>query len=114
MTTLGLLVFSLYLAFSKHGQIKLGAVLLVMVDCLGILQSLIALVLLISGGLNGLQTASIVAALPFAVIMLGMCVSLLKALKGEEKERKRKERQTRQFIERLKAKEQIDSSPSKG
>lgn len=80
----------------------------------GILQSLIALVLLISGGLNGLQTASIVAALPFAVIMLGMCVSLLKALKGEEKERKRKERQTRQFIERLKAKEQIDPSPSKG
>ncbi|WP_059042814.1 glycine betaine uptake BCCT transporter [Paenibacillus rubinfantis] len=80
----------------------------------GIMQSLIALTLLISGGLNGLQTASIVAALPFAVIMLGMCVSLLKALNGEDKERKRKERQTRQFIERLRTKEQMDPSPSKG
>lgn len=36
-----------------------------------------ASVLLISGGLEGLQTASIVAALPFAVIMLVMMFSLL-------------------------------------
>lgn len=76
----------------------------------GILQSLIALMLLISGGLSGLQTASIVAALPFAVIMLGMCVSLLKALNGEDKERKRRERETKLFIERLRAKEKIEPS----
>ncbi|GIP38257.1 glycine betaine transporter OpuD [Paenibacillus sp. J31TS4] len=49
----------------------------------GVVQSAIAVVLLISGGLNGLQTASIVAALPFAIILVGMCVSLLKALKTE-------------------------------
>ncbi|MDT8902368.1 BCCT family transporter [Anaeroselena agilis] len=50
----------------------------------GILQSSIATVLLLSGGLKGLQQASIVASLPFAVIMVFMCVSLLKALKKEK------------------------------
>lgn len=43
----------------------------------GILQSSIAVVLLISGGLGGLQTASIVAAPPFAIVLIGMCFSLL-------------------------------------
>jgi glycine betaine transporter len=49
----------------------------------GLLQSSIAAVLLAAGGLNGLQTASIIAAAPFSVIMVLMCVSLLRAL-GEE------------------------------
>lgn len=49
----------------------------------GIVQSAIAVALLMSGGLKGLQTASIVVALPFAVIMLLMIVSLLKALRAE-------------------------------
>ncbi|MGG6310821.1 glycine betaine uptake BCCT transporter [Paenibacillus macerans] len=80
----------------------------------GILQSLMALILLISGGLNGLQTASIVAALPFAVIMLGMCVSLLKALKEEEAVRKQKERQTRKIIEKLLDREKTDPSGANG
>lgn len=50
----------------------------------GFLQSSIAAVLLISGGLEGLQTASIVAALPFAFIMVIMCFSILKALEEEK------------------------------
>ncbi|GLX69611.1 glycine betaine uptake BCCT transporter [Paenibacillus glycanilyticus] len=58
----------------------------------GVLQSSIALVLLISGGLTGLQTASIAAALPFAVILVGMCVSLQMALREEDKIRIKKER----------------------
>jgi glycine betaine transporter len=49
----------------------------------GVLQSTIAAALLVSGGLKGLQTASIVVALPFAVIMLLMIVALLKALQQE-------------------------------
>ncbi|MDV6373786.1 glycine betaine uptake BCCT transporter [Deinococcus arenicola] len=49
----------------------------------GIMQSLIAVALLLSGGLAGLQSASVVAALPFSVIMIGMCFSLFKALKSE-------------------------------
>lgn len=61
----------------------------------GILQSSIAAVLLLSGGLQGLQTASIVAAFPFAIILILMCVSILKALQEEERDRRKiaKERQ---------------------
>ncbi|MED1954008.1 BCCT family transporter [Brevibacillus centrosporus] len=67
----------------------------------GILQSATAVVLLLSGGLEGLQTASIVAALPFAVIMVLMCYSLLKAL-GEEARHERKRRKEQQKkLERL-------------
>lgn len=61
----------------------------------GILQSATAVVLLLSGGLEGLQTASIVAALPFAIIMVLMCYSLLKAL-GEEARHERKRRKEQQ------------------
>jgi choline-glycine betaine transporter len=43
----------------------------------------IAVLLLITGGLKAVQTASIVAALPFAFVMIGMMVSLTKLLKLE-------------------------------
>lgn len=49
----------------------------------GLLQSTIAAVLLMSGGLQGLQTASIVAAAPFAIIMALMCYSLYSSLQQE-------------------------------
>ncbi|HEY1007156.1 MAG TPA: BCCT family transporter, partial [Sphingobacteriaceae bacterium] len=52
----------------------------------GLLQSSIAAVLLLSGGLQGLQTASVVAAAPFAVIMCLMCYSLWTALQQEFEE----------------------------
>lgn len=51
----------------------------------GVIQALLALVLLMTGGLAALQTCSIVAALPLAIIMLLCCVCLLKALKSEKK-----------------------------
>lgn len=66
----------------------------------GLLVSAIASVLLLSGGLNGVQTASIVMALPFSVIMLLMIVSINKALKEEVKEMDRKERRRLQRIEK--------------
>ncbi|WP_244154237.1 BCCT family transporter [Desulfospira joergensenii] len=44
----------------------------------------ITVVLLITGGLKALQTASIVAALPFAFVMLGMVASMLVLLKKEK------------------------------
>ena len=43
----------------------------------------IAVVLLIAGGLKAVQTASIVAALPFAFVMIGMMVSTSKLLKKD-------------------------------
>ncbi len=49
----------------------------------GALLACIAGALLYSGGLKGLQTASIVAALPFAIIMVLMMVSLVRALRQE-------------------------------
>lgn len=49
----------------------------------GILQAAIAYVLLITGGIKSLQVASIVAAFPFAFIMVLVCVNLVKELKKE-------------------------------
>ncbi len=49
----------------------------------GIVQSVAAAVLLWSGGLKGLQTGSILAAFPFAFIVLLMVGSLFKAFKKE-------------------------------
>ena len=51
----------------------------------GILQSMAAVILLMSGGLEALQRMAIVAALPFTVVMVFMVFSLLKALRYEWK-----------------------------
>ncbi len=52
----------------------------------GILQAAIAYVLLITGGIKSLQVASIVAAFPFAFIMVLVCMNLIKELKKEGKQ----------------------------
>lgn len=49
----------------------------------GVIQSVAAAVLLWSGGLKGLQTGSILAAFPFALIMIVMVWSLLKSFREE-------------------------------
>ncbi len=49
----------------------------------GILIAVIAAVLIISSGLEGLQTASLVSALPFTVILALMCLSVYKLLRQE-------------------------------
>ena len=49
----------------------------------GLVQALLAFALLIAGGLKALQTASIAAAFPFAIVMILACVSLVKALNEE-------------------------------
>ncbi|CAG7649808.1 Glycine betaine transporter OpuD [Paenibacillus solanacearum] len=67
----------------------------------GLVQSAIAIVLLLSQGLQALQTASIVTALPFAIIMAFMCRSLLRSLKEEARARRKKEKQFRSALEAL-------------
>ncbi|KKB38851.1 glycine betaine uptake BCCT transporter [Bacillus thermotolerans] len=52
----------------------------------GIAQSLIAVILLYSGGLQALQNALIIAALPFSVIMILMMVSLYRSFSAERRE----------------------------
>ena len=54
----------------------------------GILMAALAIVLLMTGGLQNLQTISLTAAPPFAIIMACSCVSLWKSLTKDEKEGK--------------------------
>ncbi len=54
----------------------------------GVIQALLALVLLMTGGLSALQTCSIVAAFPLAIIMLLCCVCLVKELRKEPPKKK--------------------------
>ncbi|ALX47343.1 glycine/betaine ABC transporter permease [Lentibacillus amyloliquefaciens] len=49
----------------------------------GIVLAATAAVLLWSGGLSALQMAMLIAAFPFAILMIFMCISLIKALKSE-------------------------------
>ncbi|MEX2473148.1 MAG: BCCT family transporter [Gemmatimonadota bacterium] len=48
-----------------------------------LLEGAVAAVLLLTGGLAALQTAAIATGLPFAVVLLLMCVALFKALRTE-------------------------------
>lgn len=50
----------------------------------GLGEGFVAAVLLLSGGLEGLQAASIIAALPFSIIMLFMCYGLVQGLREEK------------------------------
>lgn len=50
----------------------------------GVVQSVLAVGLLIAGGLKPLQVISIAAAFPFILIMLSTCVSLVKVLREEK------------------------------
>ena len=54
----------------------------------GVLMAALALVLLLTGGLQNLQTISLTAAAPFAVIMLCACWSFLQTLTADEQDGK--------------------------
>ena len=49
----------------------------------GALTGAAAAIALLADGLNGLQTAAILSAAPFVLIMIGLCFSIFKALRGE-------------------------------
>lgn len=51
----------------------------------GVLMGALAVVLLLTGGLQNLQTVSLAAAMPFSIIMMCSCWSFVKALAKEEK-----------------------------
>lgn len=54
-----------------------------------IVEGLIAIVLLIGGGLSALQAGVTATAIPFSIVMLLMCYSIIKALNGELKHLRR-------------------------
>ena len=49
----------------------------------GTLTGAAAAIALLADGLSGLQTAAILSAAPFVLIMIGLCFSIFKALRGE-------------------------------
>ncbi|MEZ5652139.1 MAG: BCCT family transporter [Burkholderiaceae bacterium] len=51
-----------------------------------IFEGLVAIVLLVAGGLASLQAAAVTTGLPFAVVLLVMCVSVMKGLRHEHRE----------------------------
>jgi len=48
-----------------------------------VFEGLVAVVLLLAGGLSALQAAAITTGIPFAVVLLGMCAALWKGLASE-------------------------------
>ena len=56
-------------------------------------EGLVAAVLLFSGGLGALQTASLSTGLPFAAVLIIMCFSLYKGLKNEHQQKTMKQRE---------------------
>ena len=48
-----------------------------------IFEGLVAIVLLLAGGLAALQAAAITTGIPFALVLLGMCVAIWKGLSSE-------------------------------
>jgi glycine betaine transporter len=67
----------------------------------GVLQTLVAAVLLLSGGLAALQTVSILAAFPFMVLMVFMAGALLKSLRDEHRQQELHEAMIRERLLRL-------------
>ena len=67
----------------------------------GVVQLLVAGVLLLSGGLQALQTISVLAAFPFMILMVFMAGSLFRGLKEDRRRREERERQWFRRIERL-------------
>ncbi|MCX4390302.1 BCCT family transporter [Micromonospora peucetia] len=57
-----------------------------LVSMWGVLTGLVAAVLLLAGGLSALQSLTILAALPFLFVMVGMVVGLLRELRREPPE----------------------------
>jgi choline/glycine/proline betaine transport protein len=58
-----------------------------------VVEGSVAAVLLIGGGLQALQTATIVTGLPFAIILIVMCFSLYKGLREDYRKLKKRESQ---------------------
>ena len=67
----------------------------------GLLVSGVALSLLLAGGLKAVQTATIVFALPFTVVLVMMAVSLWRAIRADWLEEQRQERLLRRRLHEL-------------
>lgn len=80
----------------------------------GVVQALVAGVLLLSGGLDALQTVSILAAFPFMILMVFMAGSLLKSLRDERRQQELHEALIRERLLRLLDAHDVQSLPVEG
>ncbi|MFW6773538.1 BCCT family transporter [Nocardioides sp. CPCC 205120] len=62
------------------------------------ISGLVAIGLLLAGGLDALQTGAILTALPFSVVMIAMCVALHRAFKAEYNEIRRLDLKARRKV----------------
>jgi glycine betaine transporter len=67
----------------------------------GVMQVMVAGVLLLSGGLAALQTVSILAAFPFMILMIFMAAALLRALRSERRQQELREALLQERLQRL-------------
>ena len=67
----------------------------------GLLVSGIALSLLMAGGLKAVQTATIVFALPFSLVLVLMAIALVRAVQQDWHAHDLRERQLRKEVEKL-------------
>ncbi len=84
--------------FTSRGTLNPGRVIRL---CWGVAITLVTGVLLVSGGLEALQTISIVAALPFMILMIFMAGALLKALRNERRQQELHEAILHERLQRL-------------
>ena len=61
----------------------------------------IALALLLAGGLKAVQTATIVFALPFSIVLVLMGVALMRAIRQDWQEEQRQQRELRRRMRNL-------------
>ena len=78
----------------------------------GLIQVLVAGLLLLSGGLGALRTISIVAAFPFMLLMIFMAASLLKALRAEIRQKELHDAIMYERLQRLIDAEDAAAQPS--
>jgi choline-glycine betaine transporter len=64
---------------SSSGTLNPGSLIVVW----GVLTGAAAAICLLAGGLEGLQTAAIISAAPFVLVMIGLCWPILKELRSE-------------------------------
>lgn len=76
----------------------------------GLVQVLVAGVLLLSGGLAALQTISIVAAFPFMVLMIFMAGALLRSLREERRQQELHEAILRERLQQLVERHDADAA----
>jgi glycine betaine transporter len=95
-TLMSVLVIVLVSVFFVSGA-DAASIVMGMLTCRGILEppraivafwgtamGAVAITLLVAGGLETLQQAAIVVGAPFALVMIGLCVSFFKALRQEQ------------------------------